>query len=724
MRSIDSTARAIDALIQANEGSIALDLLRLDFSELVAGVGITQVRQWCTQLGLNELLDVQAALEEAHSIRDKHGSASIAAYDKTATLAAALDDPMAELKALAGMFGTGLLLWTGFREMQLQRNRIELLYVAHGGHLSALDALDCLPGVLAERVLFADVPQEANTVGERILSLVLDDQLPASRRVRAATILQQWIAHGSVPERLVTLDKSLKRALDDETVSAISKLTYRAAHVLGLGHHPELRGERKDLRVDLPALLREADALNTQWLRFFSHRAAFEYVARSERGDAATQLNQLEALLDPADASQQLAALRRRAFGAINRLDYANALACAQRCLELVTALQIESRFSTVYSETYAGALIGVARYDDAIEVFESIIATSPAAYRLSFEKTHALAVAAQALTDAFVGRQRGEQHMVTTAPVSIENAVKTYLQACEGRLNTAHARMYPRLVARIAASVFERGFGTTQIADDVRSLEIAPPDTRPVSWPWRLRIRLFGGYAVDGLVSGAEGGKKGDSKSALLLQYLAAFAPTGIPVHQLADALWPAADGDRAMRTLDVALVRLRATLPEENLLVRRGGKIGFDWDRVWCDTHACAQLVDAIHAHRESVETSQSDQSLQICANLVLELFKLYRGDLLPESQESFARMRAVHFRGEIIAAVRIGLNAAARLDQFDHAAEMVRLSVARGLPISLANSVIAELVASGTPKDRIVQFEQLLQRDRIGESDVGVL
>jgi tetratricopeptide (TPR) repeat protein len=712
MRSIDSTARAIDALIQANEGSIALDLLRLDFSELVAGVGITQVRQWCTQLGLNELLDVQAALEEAHSIRDEHGSASIAAYDKTATLAAALDDPIAELKALAGMFGTGLLLWTGFREMQLRRNRIELLYVAHGGHLSALDALDCLPGVLAERVLFADVPQEANTVGERILSLVLDDQLPASRRVRAATILQPWIAHGSVPERLVTLDKSLKRALDDETVSAISKLTYRAAHVLGLAHHPELRGERKDLRVDLPALLREADALNTQWLRFFSQRVAYEYVSRSGHSDAATQLNQLEALVNPADRSQQLAVLRRRALEALYAHDYAKALACAQRCLELVTALEIESRFSTVYSETYAGALIGVARYDEAIEVFESIIATSPAAYRLSFEKTHALAVAAQALTDAFVGRQSGEQHMGTTAPVSIENAVKTYLQACEGRLNALHARMHPRLVARIAAGAFEYGFGTTQIADDVRSLEIAPPESRTINWPWLLRIRLFEGYECEGLVNAADSGKKGDSKSAQLLQYLGAFAPASVSVHRLADALWPDVDGDRAMRSLDVALTRLRPTLPDTTLIVRHEGKIGLDMKRVWCDTEAVHRLIDAIQERAEFGGDATTRRHNGARARLTLKLLDLYRGPLLPDSRESFAHQRAAYFRAKVSSAVQIGLREALALKLSTVSLEIVRAAMLRGISPMLMQSVITEFVGRKNEHEGDNEPEPLLQ------------
>ena len=82
-------------------------------------------------------------------------------------------------------------------------------------------------------------------------------------------------------------------------------------------------------------------------------------------------------------------------------------------------------------------------------------------------------------------------------------------------------------------------------------------------------------------------------------MQRLAAHAPANVAAQRMADALWPEAEGDKAMRSLDVALTRLRHALPDAALLVRHEGKIGFDLNRVWCDTHAALTLVDTLRSY-----------------------------------------------------------------------------------------------------------------------------
>ena len=83
------------------------------------------------------------------------------------------------------------------------------------------------------------------------------------------------------------------------------------------------------------------------------------------------------------------------------------------------------------------------------------------------------------------------------------------------------------------------------------------------------------------------------------ILQFVAAHAPVAIGTQRLADALWPEADGDKAMRSLDVSLNRLRQVLPDAGLLFRRDGKVGLDMDRVWCDTYAVLGLVERLRSY-----------------------------------------------------------------------------------------------------------------------------
>lgn len=123
---------------------------------------------------------------------------------------------------------------------------------------------------------------------------------------------------------------------------------------------------------------------------------------------------------------------------------------------------------------------------------------------------------------------------------------------------------------------MFEYGFGTEAFAESVVSQRLSPPSTRPVSWPWMLRIRLFNDFSIEGLTTPVNHacGKKAESKSMQILQYLAAHAPAPVSAQRMADILWPEADGDNAMRSLDVALTRLRQLLPDAMLLVRGEGK------------------------------------------------------------------------------------------------------------------------------------------------------
>ena len=88
---------------------------------------------------------------------------------------------------------------------------------------------------------------------------------------------------------------------------------------------------------------------------------------------------------------------------------------------------------------------------------------------------------------------------------------------------------------------------------------------------------------------------------------------------------------------------------------------------------------------------------------ARTALTLLALYRGPLLPDSREAFARDRAAFFRSQVAGAVQIGLRAAIRLAEPTLAEEIVRKSVSHGLPADVVRSVIADMQARGEDTSR---------------------
>lgn len=260
-----------------------------------------------------------------------------------------------------------------------------------------------------------------------------------------------------------------------------------------------------------------------------------------------------------------------------------------------------------------------------------------------------------------------------------------------------AHAGQSPTVVLdqtdEAAARVLAVGLSLDLHRDTLLRLiaerRLSPPPEADASWPWTLRIRLFDGWQIDGLV-GADARQKADSKPTQILQFLAAHGPAPVPAQRLADALWPEAEGDKAMRSLDVALTRLRATLPDPSLVQRNEGRIGLDPQRVWCDASAALELSRQLRA------AGTADDSEQ--ARRALELLRWVRGPLLPDSREPFARERAAAVAAQLAGALQIGLRAAARLADATAAEEIVRRCVAQGLPGELVRSVLAELRAAG--------------------------
>ena len=722
MRQIDSTAQSIDALIQTGALEAARDLLRAELGPLSTHVGTLRVEAWCGALGLTQLLELPKAIAAAHVVREMRGTAAIAAFMAIAQTARAQGDEVAEFRALAGIYATGVLVWSGFAEMLRAFPRINALHTALHDRLSKDEATECLAGVMIARMLFGGETSEAATIGETLVTLALDATISKTARLRAATLLAPWFEHARDGARLHRMAEVLLPLVIDAELPVITRLIFRTSIALAdtyLGNRLAATAADAFAADQLMAAVDtyRPDGSPVQWVRFFVYRGAFEAATRSgDQGRSGKILDQLQALVDPAEASQVLALHYRRSTRALRSREYSVSLAHSQRCVELAHALEMPQPIALLYENGVAAALLGLNRLAEARAIYLAMIARSMPGHRLGYERMCALIEATAALDQRDSGGPDGP-----VASEFLHQPLADYLRICGGRLTANHVQIFPKNTQAVVAAIFAVGLGTDVFADDVRSQGLAPPDAHPASWPWLLRVRLFDGFSIEGIAAGAQdAGKKGESKSMQILQYLAAHAPATVAAQRLADALWPEADGDKAMRSLDVALTRLRQALPDAALLVRHEGKIGFDLNRVWCDTHAVLMLVDELRNYVGAGWAAKPTADVLIAdaryAQTALALLDLYRGPMLPDSREAFARDRSAFFRSQVAGAVQIGLRAAIRLPDQAMSEEIVRKSVAHGLPADVVRSVITDLQARGEDTSRrAAQLSQVFELAR---------
>lgn len=722
MRQIDSTAQSIDALIQTGALEAARDLLRAELGPLSTHVGTLRVEAWCGALGLTQLLELPKAIAAAHVVREMRGTAAIAAFMAIAQTARAQGDEVAEFRALAGIYATGVLVWSGFAEMLRAFPRINALHTALHDRLSKDEATECLAGVMIARMLFGGETSEAATIGETLVTLALDATISKTARLRAATLLAPWFEHARDGARLHRMAEVLLPLVVDAELPVITRLIFRTSIALAdtyLGNRLAATAADAFAADQLMAAVDtyRPDGSPVQWVRFFVYRGAFEAATRSgDQGRSGKILDRLQALVDPAEASQVLALHYRRSTRALRSREYSVSLAHSQRCVELAHALEMPQPIALLYENGVAAALLGLNRLAEARAIYLAMIARSMPGHRLGYERMCALIEATAALDQRDSGGLDGP-----VASEFLHQPLADYLRICGGRLTANHVQIFPKNTQAVVAAIFAVGLGTDVFADDVRSQGLAPPDAHPVSWPWLLRVRLFDGFSIEGIAAGAQdAGKKGESKSMQILQYLAAHAPATVAAQRLADALWPEADGDKAMRSLDVALTRLRQALPDAALLVRHEGKIGFDLNRVWCDTHAVLMLVDELRNYVGAGWAAKPTADVLIAdaryAQTALALLDLYRGPMLPDSREAFARDRSAFFRSQVAGAVQIGLRAAIRLPDQAMSEEIVRKSVAHGLPADVVRSVITDLQARGEDTSRrAAQLSQVFELAR---------
>lgn len=128
-------------------------------------------------------------------------------------------------------------------------------------------------------------------------------------------------------------------------------------------------------------------------------------------------------------------------------------------------------------------------------------------------------------------------------------------------------------------------GLPSAPLRDLIQAHRLRPPDGAPPSWPRGLMLWLRGQPRVE--LQGEALALRGQArrKQVELLCFLATHPPAqGCALDDVADALWPEADGDAARHALETTLSRLRGWIGRGRVW-HRDGRLGLNPDDLWCD-------------------------------------------------------------------------------------------------------------------------------------------
>ncbi len=193
--------------------------------------------------------------------------------------------------------------------------------------------------------------------------------------------------------------------------------------------------------------------------------------------------------------------------------------------------------------------------------------------------------------------------------------------------------RALPRLAAQLCAAALDLDADAAYARKVIALRSLPCPDRGVAQWPWALRVRSFGGFAIERDGEPFRFGRKAPKRMLDMLRLVTALGGRQVDTGRVASTLWPDAEGDEGRDALKAMLHRARALLGPD-LLAVRDGQISFDESAVWIDIWAFEHVCDRVEslllggAGAQHVDDGELERRR-------LQLLALYRGHFLGEAE-----------------------------------------------------------------------------------------
>lgn len=185
------------------------------------------------------------------------------------------------------------------------------------------------------------------------------------------------------------------------------------------------------------------------------------------------------------------------------------------------------------------------------------------------------------------------------------------------------------RLMAELCLRALAEGIEVEYVRSIIRAYRLSPesPPLECEAWPWPVKIRTLGRFAIEIEGQPLRFSGRAQQRPLDLLKVLIASPGREVAEEQLAEMLWPDADGDMAHQSFTVTLHRLRRLIGGNELFSLQGGVLSLDVRSCWVDAWAFEQVC----ARAEETGRAGRDDEVLAAAKTAQ---RLYRGDFLPQN------------------------------------------------------------------------------------------
>ncbi len=177
--------------------------------------------------------------------------------------------------------------------------------------------------------------------------------------------------------------------------------------------------------------------------------------------------------------------------------------------------------------------------------------------------------------------------------------------------------------MARLCLLALTHDIDRQLAADIVRRYALPAPKQAREHWPWPIRIRCLGHFAVECDGKAMPQSRKESRKPLDLLKLTIALGGTAVRVDRLSALLWPDMEGDAAQNSFDNAVHRLRKLVGERHIVLQSGA-LSLNTATCWTDV---AELTDCLRDAEAPTDASQTREIEQFVATALA----LYQGDFL---------------------------------------------------------------------------------------------
>jgi len=436
----------------------------------------------------------------------------------------------------------------------------------------------------------------------RRLDALIDGESDLTVRVMAASILLNYINWSTEGESAATLVARIEPVLRKPEVTPLMQVWWAAQ----FAHWHFIHGRY----AESTEVMRDARAVAERYglenhLFDIDHQEAAALINKGDHAAAKSRLDLMEHRLSPAKRMLWPYYLHLRSI-LEQRLDHPRAAADhAERALEMVRELDVPSLQMPHFLARLAWARAALGDRDGANRALNEAIARASPVDRKVFEERAGLL---QVEADMNAGdTQRAAEGLARV------------LGDRRARGDIVFMPSRPDLAARFADLALERGIEPAYVRMLIERHGLVAPDDVCAQWPFRMRIRVLGGFEIvrDGEPVRFTG--KTQLRPLDLLKFVVAAGGKAVDAETVVAALWPEADGAAAKGAFDMALFRLRKLLDVEGAIELSSGQLSLARSLIWTDVWAFEAAL------------ARAGEGKVAAANAARRLLDAYPGPLL---------------------------------------------------------------------------------------------